>query len=982
MALNLFYTCCLISSFILWGGVVCLGQTFNQQKFDGSKGLANTIYNIKQDSKGFIWIGTDKGLFRHDGIEFVEYNTSNGLKANEVLNVYIDSNDVVYVLNFPNALNCIMNGEVLKEEIDSIAAELDLKNVPIHAFIKSENSLLISSLKAENEQRNIFFKVKYEKGKIKHKEFHLPQGEVIISFGVSNDQLYIFSGLTDKTQVSLYKYYVYKEDRIVYQGELRNHYPSQILIVDNVLYIANERGTLVQQYDIQSDHALQKKSEFNLKSGLKEIVQYGSNIYFILFGGGCQVYNERGFVDYLLKDVEVNYIFLDKDLNAWTGSMHNGLYLQNYSEIEILPLQLNEKNLKAYSTFKYGNKLFIGYNDLFISIYENGENVFYSLGDKDANPNGKVREFASYGNDLIYINTDEGLYEFNLKTKSSKLLNISTGKCISLGPDSTFLIGSSMRYYSFDGKDTTRLLQQRTISSYFDPLGNIWYGTVYGLYKNTKDQTDPFVQTEAIISDRIVNDITGSDSHVFVATSSGLCQINGEFVQCIDKADGLAGNNCLKIRWYNQKLFVATSNGLSVLEYDNAYNLKEIKNYTEYDGLSSNDLNDIEVVDNILYIASNSGVCKLDLNRSIDFVPPTTNIISAKADGLELSLNAQNELKPNTQTLEIDFSGMSFGYGGKDMNYRYKLEPIMQEWLYTTDNSINFSSLDPIEYDFSVQAINNKKIASDNIATVHFRIKPTLFQSIYFKILLGILGLILLRFFLNYKTKLDKKKQENERKISELELDAIKAQINPHFIYNCLNSIKNTVAKGESTSAEKQISIFAKLIRQTLHNSHQNFIKIEDEIDYLENYLQMEKLRFKDKLDYTIESNVSSLIRDYKIPAMLIQPYVENAVKYGMQNENSPVTKVSVIFSKQDGKLICAIEDNGPGINATADSLNGNGKSFGMLISSNRAKTYNDIFKANIEINATDKKDQDPGNEGTLITIKMDINEAKTHSNN
>jgi len=89
-----------------------------------------------------------------------------------------------------------------------------------------------------------------------------------------------------------------------------------------------------------------------------------------------------------------------------------------------------------------------------------------------------------------------------------------------------------------------------------------------------------------------------------------------------------------------------------------------------------------------------------------------------------------------------------------------------------------------------------------------------------------------------------------------------------------------------------------------------------------------------------------------------------------------------VIFSKQDGKLICAIEDNGPGINATADSLNGNGKSFGMLISSNRAKTYNDIFKANIEINATDKKDQDPGNEGTLITIKMDINEAKTHSNN
>jgi len=561
---------------------------------------------------------------------------------------------------------------------------------------------------------------------------------------------------------------------------------------------------------------------------------------------------------------------------------------------------------------------------------------------------------------------------YDIKTKKSKLVVSITAKCISKGPDSSFLVGTASKYFITNRVDTAQLIQERTISTYYDDNGNIWYGTLYGVYKIVPN-VNPRSKTKPLITDRIVNDITGFENVVYVATSIGLCQIKGKEIVCIDKSDGLIANNCLKLEWHKAKLYVATSNGLSILSFDSNHMLQEITNYTEFDGLNSNDLNDIEIIDDNLYLASNKGVCKLELKSGINSYTPVTNIISARADGKGLQLNKKNELKPNTQTLEFAFSGMSFGNGGKDMSYRYKLEPIINEWLSTNNSSINFSGLDPLEYTFSVQAINNRDELSNNISTVDFEIKPTLFQSIFFKVFLGLAFLLLLRYFLKYKSDLEKKKQDNERKMSALELDAIKAQINPHFIYNCLNSIKNTIAKGENLSAEKQISIFAKLIRQTLNNSKQNFIKLEEEINYLENYLQMEKLRFKDKLEYKIVSDVDGSHPKLKIPAMLIQPYVENAVKYGMQNSKDVATKIDVRFSIQGQKLICEVEDNGPGINATLQNKKNQEKSYGMSISSTRAKTYNDIFMTNITIEAIDKSEFKNEQEGTLIKIKMDI---------
>ncbi len=952
-------------------------NAFNQNRttqiFNNSIGVANTIYDLAQDSKSFIWAATDKGLFRYDGIDFLEYNSSNGLASNEVLYVYADTNDVVYALNFPNELNYIVDGVVYNKDTDPSMDSILLKNVPVQSFLKSENTLLLASIYGE-----YFFRIKYLDGQLLSKLIKLPVKSKILSLASCKDAYYVFIPNDGPAADREFIYYVFQKDEIIFQGIICDFLPSDSFSADDKFYFGDAFSNRIFIYDVMDDYSLKRTNEVTIKDRVKSIDKFNDSLSITLHGDGCLIFNDNEQVQILEADTEVNSCIVDKENNIWIGSMNDGLFLQKESLIQKIPLELNESKLNSFSIYATDDKLIVGYNKLMLSVLENGVNTFYSLSAMGWHPNGKVRDFAMYENDKLLCATDEGLYLFNLETKKSRLLYKETSKSINKGAASNYLVGTSSKFYiinDVNSLDTTTISAQRTISSFFDDNGLLWAGTLYGL-RGPINPTDPNTfNNNSFIPDRIVNDIVGHKNVIFAATSSGLCVIRDGQVECLDQDDGLIGNNCIALEIYKDKLCVATSNGLSILDFDTESKLNKVTNYTEFDGLISNDLNALAILKDELYLVSSLGVCKLNLNHDNISSIPYTNIIGAKADGEELNMAGENRLKSNTQTLEFEFAGMSFGFGGKDISYQYKLDPIHTEWVNTKRSSVNFSSLEPLDYKFTVQAINNKGVYSKNIANINFSIKPTLFQSRWFKILVFLLALLVAWCFWKYKASLDEKKQEASQKMSELELDAIRAQINPHFIYNCLNSIKNTVAKGENNDAEKQISIFAKLIRQTLSISKQNFIKLEDEINYLDNYLKMEKLRFKEKLQYSIHAkDIDFIEKDIMLPSMLVQPYVENAVKYGMQNE-SLVTIVKVDFSIIGKLLICTIDDNGPGLNTTLKKNRRDKSSYGMEISSTRAKTYNEIYKANIEIQAMDKMDMEKDGAGTLIVLKMNLNE-------
>lgn len=213
---------------------------------------------------------------------------------------------------------------------------------------------------------------------------------------------------------------------------------------------------------------------------------------------------------------------------------------------------------------------------------------------------------------------------------------------------------------------------------------------------------------------------------------------------------------------------------------------------------------------------------------------------------------------------------------------------------------------------------------------------------------------------------------EYSKKLAEIELKAIRAQINPHFIFNCLNSIQLFVMQRDYEHAQRYLSDFSYLIRKTLDFSRRNFITLADEITYLNTYLGLEKMRFEQKMSYEIMTDPTIATAELEVPAMLLQPYVENAVKHGMINEDHSSGLLLIRFNMLAGDMLeCVIEDNGIGIERSRAlrTLPGHHQSQGMEISLNRAELLNKMYNTGIQIEIIDKSKKQANDSGTVIRV-------------
>ncbi|MGX5819929.1 histidine kinase [Chitinophaga lutea] len=213
---------------------------------------------------------------------------------------------------------------------------------------------------------------------------------------------------------------------------------------------------------------------------------------------------------------------------------------------------------------------------------------------------------------------------------------------------------------------------------------------------------------------------------------------------------------------------------------------------------------------------------------------------------------------------------------------------------------------------------------------------------------------------------------EYSKKLAEIELKAIRAQINPHFIFNCLNSIQLFVMQRDFDHAQKYLSDFSYLIRKTLDFSRRNFISLSDEITYLNTYLGLEKMRFEQKMRYEIIVDPQIATSELEVPAMLLQPYVENAVKHGMTNEDHATGLLTLRFMQVESDMLaCEIEDNGIGIERSRQlrATLPHHQSSGMEISLNRAELLNTMYNTDIQIEIIDKSSLQANDSGTVVRI-------------
>jgi len=266
---------------------------------------------------------------------------------------------------------------------------------------------------------------------------------------------------------------------------------------------------------------------------------------------------------------------------------------------------------------------------------------------------------------------------------------------------------------------------------------------------------------------------------------------------------------------------------------------------------------------------------------------------------------------------------------------------------------------------------------------------PPFWATWWFKtiVILVLAGSVLLFF----KLRENRIKREQERQtainkqIAEIRMVALRGQMNPHFIFNSLNSIQHFITTRDKEEALNYLSKFSKLIRKILENSRQNTVSISNELELLELYIQLEQLRFSNKFDYHIAVDEKIDLENTEIPPLLIQPYIENAILHGLINKNDK-GDLWLSLERNNGLLICKIEDNGIGRARSQEIEQGKvsrHKSLGIKVTEERISGLFALLDYKMEVVTEDlyeikqASEKTPQPAGTRVTISIPVKEEE-----
>lgn len=339
------------------------------------------------------------------------------------------------------------------------------------------------------------------------------------------------------------------------------------------------------------------------------------------------------------------------------------------------------------------------------------------------------------------------------------------------------------------------------------------------------------------------------------------------------------------------------------------------------------------------------------------------------------------ELRNNENFFSLAYAAQAYTFS-ENIRFRYRLKGL-EEWIDAGDQLVaNYTSVPPGDYTFQLMAANNEGIWNEAILEVPVIVNQAWFKSWWFLTLVALCLSVLVYSIFQYRIqqirKEEKIKTAYERKLAGVEMSALVSQMNPHFLFNSLNSIDSYIIKNQSFKASEYLNKFAHLMRLILQNSRTTYISLENEISGLELYLQMECMRSAGGFTYNINIAPDVDVHHIEIPPMLIQPYVENAIWHGLRHLNGGEKgRVDISLDMHQEKLRIAVKDNGIGRVQSAilqKRKSGNHKkSMGMQITQNRIEMINKLYQAEASVVISDLYDSQGEAAGTQVTLTIAI---------
>lgn len=907
-------------------------QDLSFYQYDTKDGLAGSVvHGITQDNDGFIWFATETGLSRFDGKRFRNFTSNDGLPNNEVFLTFADSKNRIWIATFKNAVCYYYQGTIYNQYNDSVLRKIT-RNDHIKGFYETTKGEILISI-ADSifviapsfdstwwipDRNNIdsSFRKRYQL-----KRFSRAVGGIPF-FSVSNEVQQLIANKDTCFAISANKpgadstsYIITTQNGylIIPSGGISKNYYidnhgeySHCVFYDHRIAMLVSRKRTIQFFDIETGREVdmgfpdcRAHDIFKDREGNTWLSTDGQGVY--KFSSSAPVrytfaglYHDEGVVQ-LLKGT-TGFLVVTAKGNFWK-MLREPLSSTKYTPQKI-PAKISYLN-------RFGNRVIHLDNAVLNNLF--GRKLF----------DGVVKTYFHYKDTAIIALAGHLL---SVKVSQAKIL------------------------------DTLQQFTRITCASTL--RGTYYWGTLDAIYALKSGDIRPI--RYPLSGNRITTMFEGPDSTLWVASSGGgVAGIkNNQVVAVINsKTSNLSSDVCLSLFASDRYLWIGTAKGINKIDLS-AKNYPLIARYGYGEGLQSEIINTLLVENDTVYTGTPAGLFVFDERNiprhSYCNIAFTDIVISGKSywgnPGTSL------ELTPEKNHIRFEFSGISFS-SGNQVTYEYRLLGLNTDWLATTDQSLEFNSLPAGTYTLQVKALN-KFGDESRIIEKRFNVAPLFWERSSVKGIAAVLFVVAITGAFRRRVILARKKEREkydiERKLADMKHTALRAQINPHFIFNCLNSIQHFVLSNKPEIANFYIGRFSGLIRNTLENASLLYIPLTKEVIYLKSYLELEQMQLTPSFRFSFKTPSLPDMNHIYLPNMVIQPFVENAVKHGVQHlGDKGFISIDFFINTEDGTLVCAVKDNGPGIlqtdNSSFPKQEGDRKSKGIALTEERILMLNQI---------------------------------------
>ena len=949
-------------------GYPAFSQEYSYTHYDITDGLAgSTVYCITQDKDGFLWMGTETGVSRFDGIHFRNFTTSDGLPDIEILQMFGDSRGRVWMAPFKKSVCYYYKGSIHNQENDSL-----LRRIVLHQNIESF---------AEDAEGNILL------GERTALHLITPGGSVLQIDSLGREP--IRECVAVSRSISGHFQAQIGGKIIEFSGKGIIRYTSIVFPEFNPNYISLSPSWGIWRSKVWDCTMWSFRDNKEIALPFKERgyshVSYSmvddSLAYFNEFTGSTQYDIHTGITKKFLPGKEVTRVFRDVTGNLWFTTLGEGIFRLNSDEFRTIRLMAKDaRQLSVWSINRIDHEIWAGTNDNGIVRLSLPDISFKAVTYMGQPIKNRLLAMDTLSSGNILCVSDNVLFGLTRNIHYVGHLGWGIKSTVPVSPR-RWLVGTHTGAIIVD-PETFKVIdtvwRERT-TVVFRWKDSSYIGTLAGLYRIVDGRPPEFLGEKCPFLRKRIAAIARSDDDILWIASYDNAGIigyrNDSVVTTLTRDQGLTSNICRNLLVHNNLLWVGTDKGLNRIELDKPS--RPVTRYTSNDGLGSDMINTVFADGDMVYVGTSTGLSLFDQSRINNSETCRLYLLALINSGRDrLADTADLVLPYNDKHIRFEFAGISYrSVGG--VRYRYRMLGLDSTWRETNETYLEYPTLPSGHYQFQLQAENKFAIRS-SLLTLPFDVTAPFWQTAWFDLLVLAAFIALTWLLVSRRIRIIRRQQDESerliRKTTEMENRALQAQMNPHFIFNCLSSIQQFVFDRDVLASNRYISGFAHLIRATLHNSTKSFISITDEVDYLSTYLSLEKMRFKEKMDFTIEVDAAINKDNRFLPPMLIQPYVENSMRHGLRHKVQGEGHIRIIMREQGTQLVVIVEDNGIGRKKAMEYKSSEHieyQSKGMSLTLDRIKMISAIHGCEINVSIEDIVADNGQPQGTRVIILL-----------